>query len=163
MNLYPALFFCKIGIERLTPLPDIGVGGFKVTCVPRICNRPRAPGKIQKLINFLLSILPDNPKHIPYVRLIHPDQIVIFLIVGARHLHRPVPLAVNPVLLQNPPRPPVNAIPDLLRAGRRRCNHKLIRPPLPRNQLLHHKLRHGRAADVAVADKEHAYTHVFFS
>ena len=61
--------------------------------------------------------------------------------------------AGDPVLRQFPPGGGIDRIADLLGTGGGGLDVELRLPPRPLDQVFHDVLRHGAAADVAVADE----------
>lgn len=153
-----SLFFStQIPVKSFTAFAHIYIGHVKVPRIPRVSYRSGLVRKIQKLIYLMLSVLPYYPQHISDIGIIHANQIIVFFIVRFRHLYRPMPHAGNPFLPQLGQRPIMNTIADFLRAGRSGVNVKVCGSVLSCYDLFHHEFRHGRTADVAVADEKYFY------
>ena len=104
-------------------------------------------------MDFARRVAAADAGHIADVGAVHPDEQVVFVVVRPRHLPRRVRPADHAVRRQLPPRGWVDRVAELLGACRRRVNDEPLPCPGLSGHILHHKLRHRTAADVAVADK----------
>ena len=147
----------------------------------RYCKNPLQPSSISKYVSWkspvyqgsaispLLPVIssnslifpsgspPKNSQHIPYISLIHSQNIIIFSIIFFCYLHCSLPLTGNPMFPQYLPCWRIyriaNPVPDFLCAGSRRPNQEQICDTLLLNHILQNKFCHRRTADIAVADK----------
>ena len=91
--------------------------------------------------------------YISYIRRVHSDEIIVFVIILPCKLYRPFPLAGNAVLAKLRSCAVVNGISYLLSACCRRSYHKLVFKTFLFDHVLENKLRHRTPADIAVADE----------
>ena len=95
----------------------------------------------------------QDPQHVPAVPAIHPDDVIVFLIIRFRQLHGAMIAAPDAFLLQLGAGPVMDAVSDLLPAGGRGIDVEAVGEAAAVHQVLHNVLSHSAAADVAVANK----------
>ena len=136
---------------------NVPPGGRKITRVPRVGHVAGAGGVVEQAVDFARRVAAADAGHIADVGAVHPDEQVVFVVVRPRHLPRRVRPADHAVRRQLPLRGWVDRVAELLGACRRRVNDEPLPCPGFSGHILHHKLRHRTAADVAVADKQYFY------
>ena len=90
---------------------------------------------------------------VAHIFLIHSDDDVIGVLVGACHERRTAFLVWDGVCVQHGTRAMVGGAADFIRMECLGGDTDAIRQSRLANEMFHHELRHRRAADVAVADK----------
>ena len=141
------------GQQAAAAVQDVAPGGLKVAGIPRVGHLAGAVGVFQQQVHLARRVAAAKPPHVVQVFLVHADQQVPGGVVGARQAARGLAGAADAVLGQLALRGRVDRVADLLAACRSRGNLVPPRAPGPPHQVLHHKLRHRAAADVAVANK----------
>lgn len=136
---------------------NVPPGGRKITRVPRVGHVAGAGGVVEQTVDFTRRVAAADAGHIADIGAVHPDEQVVFVVVRPRHLPRRVRPADHTMRRQLPPRGWVDRVAELLGACRRRVNDEPLPCPGFSGHILHHKLRHRTAADVAVADKQYFY------
>ena len=134
-----------------TALQHVPEGVVKVTRISRIRTVPRLGGKIQKPPNFV--IFAQNSVHSPDIGRIHAQKIVKACQISFLKLYSPVITAGDPLLPKLRAGAGMNRISDFLCADSRGGDVKILCQPLLSHQIFHDIFRHGRTAEVAVANK----------
>lgn len=136
---------------------NVPPGGRKITRVPRVGHVAGAGGVVEQAVDLARRVAAADAGHIADVGAVHPDEQVVFVVVRPRHLPRRVRPAEHAVRRQLPPRGWVDRVAEFLGACRRRVNDEPLPCPGFSGHILHHKLRHRTAADVAVANEKYFY------
>ena len=110
----------------------------------------------------MLRIRADDAVDIPDVPGLHGDDVIIVLIVFLRHLHGILAGGADAQLPQFAGRPRVDRVSGLLGAGGRRGDMELVSQTLLLYHVAQDELRHGRAADIAVAHEKY-FNHIYKS
>ena len=139
--------------QRFAPLLHILIGHIKISCIPGIRNISGMCRKVQQKRHLAFRIRTQNPQHIPAVPAVHTDDIIVFFIIGFRHLHGAMVTAPDSHLFEFTPRSVMNPVADFLAAGRRGVDVEAGGKVALVDHILHDVLSHGAAADVAVANK----------
>lgn len=142
-----------MGKERFAAFQYIVKCNVKVPGIPWICNITGLLCKIQKQGYFVPGILPKDPQHVLPVPLIHADNVIILVVIGALKLHCPVVSQRDAHLMQLSSRSVVDAAADLFGTGGGGIDVEAVGKGLLVYKILHNVLCHGTSADVAVADK----------
>ena len=133
------------------------VGRVEIAGVPWVGNASPLAGKFEQQADLSRRVAARDTLDPPHVRRVHRDDPVPVRVIGVRKLHRRAPLKGDAHLKQLSARAAVHVISDLLAADRARRDLEPFRVPALPYDLLHHKLRHRAAADIAVADEKHSY------
>ena len=107
----------------------------------------------------MLRVAAHKARHIAQVVVIHGDQIIVGFVITPGHLPGGFTLAGDAVLGQLPPGGRIDRVADLLGAGSRGCDFKLVGKSGFVHQIFHHKFGHWAAANVPMADEKH-FRHV---
>ena len=89
----------KLFQQGFAPFIDVTVGNVKAVAVPGVCYVSASFGIIQQFVDLMLRVRPQNTHHIADVVSIHPDQIIIPLIVAFLQLYR-VPVRAGDAVFQ---------------------------------------------------------------
>ncbi len=149
----------KKGNKPLTALEHIIEGFIKIAGIPGIGNIPIAAGKGQELMHPALRIAVQHPHEISDIGLIHADNHVGVFIIIPGDPGSPVGQRRDAGPAQSGQSSPVRAVPDFLGAGGPGINNKILLTAQLIYQVLKNKLRHGAAADIAVAHEKHPNFH----
>ena len=96
----------------------------------------------------------EQPVDASKVLRVHPHDVVKLSVVGRSHLARPMVAAGDARPLQCTTRAGMDVVSQLLAAGGRRVDHKLVGAPRLAREVGKDELGHGGPADVAVAYEE---------
>src|SRR5699024_3525556 len=143
--------------ERLAALFYVIVSHVKIPGVPGVRDVPWPVREIQEPVYLVVRVRTDDPVHIPDIPALHTAQIIVVLIVFLCHLHGVLSFCADAKLPQLPGRPRMDRVADLLPAGGRRSYIEPVSQPLFLYHVPEDELRHGGAADVAVAHEKHSY------
>lgn len=151
-----------VGEQALTTIHNIFKCLIKITGIPRISYitclaqpmRLLIVSERQHLVNLPFHITATgNPRHIPDIRTIHTNQVIIICIIRPRHLSRPMRNQRDLLPLQFSLCPMVWRIPNLLRTRRCRINLETGIEMGLAGEVGEYALSHGGTAYVAVANK----------
>ena len=137
-------------------LLDIEPGALEVARKPGIGDgivRPRSI--LHQAMELALRVAVEEAAHIPAVFLVHADQQIPALVIAAAELARGFSVAADPVLGEHTAHGRVDAVSELLVAGRGRGDLKFRAQPRPPEHIPENKLRRRRAADIPVAHKKY--------
>ena len=139
--LFRALLFCPpVGHviqaklkQPFTACCHITIRRFKVSGVPWVCHICRRGElmilfiacKRKQFVNLFVRITVRNTRHIADIRRVHPDEIVIFVIIRTRHLHCTMRNHRDIHLAQLIHGTVMRPVPDFLTAGCRGINVKV--------------------------------------
>lgn len=138
--------------EGLTALHDVVVGHVKIAGVPGVRDVTGAGTVVQQAADLMIRVAPGDAGHVPHVGAVSGQEQVVSVVVGAGHLHRPVVAKGHAHLLQLAFGRGIDRVADLLPAGGGGIRH--AGDPPRRRPLGKNILRHGTAADVAVAHEK---------
>ena len=85
-NIYIWCSFFRYCRNASHPSFNIIISHIKISRIPRVCNSPWGLGKVQKHVDFFLGSFPTIRIIFRINPLIHPNEIIIFLIILLCHL-----------------------------------------------------------------------------
>ena len=132
---------------------EIVIRRAKVVRIPRVGDAALQARKRQQRSDLPVRVVREDAAEVARVVLVHRQQPVIGVVVARRDLHGGAVADRDAMGAQLGARGRVDVVADLLAARRRRGDLKLRREPLPPHHVSEQILRHGAAADVAVADE----------
>lgn len=138
-------------------LLDVVPGGLKVAGIPGIGYVAGAIGIVEQKMYFQVRIAAEYFQHIAHIVLLHGDNQIEFFIIAFGDAPSFSAAAAYAVLGQNALGRRIYGIAQLFGAGGGRINKESVGEAGFSGKILHHKLRHRRAADIAVAYKEYFY------
>lgn len=118
--------------------------------------RREVVGVIHQQVHLACVIAAADAVYVPQIGPIHPDQEVVFVVVGVGDLSRSFPSAVDAKLHQLVSRRGMDRSAGFLGAGSRRFDVELGFWFGFLHQIFHHKLGHRVAVNVAVVDEENS-------
>src|SRR5699024_5914614 len=102
-----------------------------------------------------IRIAAQYSAHVAQIPAVHSDEEIVARIVVSPQLAGGVALTGDAVGSQFAPGWRIDGVAQLLGAGGGGGNLKFPRQVRPQHQIFHDKLRHGRAADVAMAHEQY--------
>ena len=143
--------------QPFASLQNIHPSGFKITRVPRVGHITRTMGVIHQQADFVVGVLAKHALQVAEVVVVHGDDVIVIGVVLPRHLAGGLALAADAVLGKFAPRWRIDGIADFFGRSGGRSDLKLLAQAGFFDEVFHHKLGHGTAADVAVTDEEDLY------
>ena len=140
--------------QPLAPSQHVPPGRLEIFRVPWIGDIAGMIGIIHQEMDFVGKVAAADPVHIPQIGFVHPDQLVVFLVVAVDELPGCVAAAGDPMLGQLAACRRIDWVPDLLPAGSRRCDLELRFQPSFFHQVLHNELGHWAPANIPVTHEE---------
>ena len=64
---------------------NLGIGQLEVVAEPRVIDVLVRARKLQELVFLVLRVATGNPVHVVKVFLVHPDQVVVLVVVAFFH------------------------------------------------------------------------------
>ena len=143
-------------------LAHIAPCGLEVARIPWVGHvaHPRSE-RLKQLAYLALGVAATDARHVSNVPPVHAHQQVEAVVVGARHLPRRLARTAYAVFGQLAPCRRIDGIAYLLGRRSSRLDVELVSQTGLVHQLLHHKLGHRTAANIAVAHKQYAFHLVF--
>ena len=130
--------------------------------VPGVGHVPGMRREIQQEVDFSTGVRPEQTAHIRPVGLVHADQIVVAFVVLPPGQHRDLAGCGDAGPGQFFPGAPMGRTADGVPVQRGTGGFHLVRKAPAPDHVAKNKLRHGGAADVAVAQKQDSY-HLFIT
>ena len=132
---------------------DIAVGDIEVAGVPRVCNVAFLADIGEEAVDFAVGIAARESVEVVHVLGVHADDDVECAVVGGGHECR-TPLAEwNAMCTQDFACAAMGVTADLVAVECLGLHKDVVGKPCLTHEVFHDELRHGRAADVAVADE----------
>jgi len=142
--------------QALASLKHVAPCGLKVAGVPWVGHVARTVGEIEQQADFPLGVTTTDAGHVAQVPRVHAYQQVEAVVVAPCHLPGRLALAPYTVLGKFATCRRVHLVAYLLGRGGSRLYVEVMLQAGLRHKMFHHKLGHGTAADVTVADEEYA-------
>ena len=136
---------------------NVLVGSVEATHIPRIGNVGIATREAHHLIYLSCCTLAEHTVHIAYIRTIHSDKHIVFIGIDTCKLNGALSVCGYAVLCKLRASGRIYGISYLLGACGRGCDHELVRKSRLGNELLKNKLRHRRAAYIAVTNEHDSF------
>jgi len=133
---------------------------FKIAGVPRIIDIGIGISKLQQLMHLVFGIAANDAHDVADIPSVHADEIVVVVVVRARQLRGVMRENGNALLPAFAHGAVVRRIADFLAAGRGRIDDEQMIDMAALDEVRKDELRHGAAADVAVANKQDS-NHLF--
>ena len=106
-----------------------------------------------------VGVVAENIKHISYICAIHADEQIVPAVIAFLELNSPFAVTGKSMLCKLRSCRRIDgisdAVPNLLGARCRGSDFKSVLYPLLLHKILHYKLRHRAAADIAVTDEHY--------
>jgi len=131
----------------------IAPGGFEVAGVPRVGHVAGARGVVEEQMDFAFGVAAAHAGHVAEVPCIHADEQVEAVVVGTAELSGCVALTGDAVLGELATGWGIDGVAKFFGRCGSGLDVELLLTSGLADEVLHHVLGHGTAADVAVADK----------
>ena len=139
--------------QPVASLLHVVPGGPEVAGVPGVGHVAGSVRVVHQQGDLAVGVGTEEPLQVTQVVAVHGDNVIVVAVVGAGHLAGGLAVAGDTVLGKHPLRRRINGVADLLATRRGRSNLKPLRKSALRHLLYQHKLGHGTATDVPVANK----------
>ena len=143
----------ELGQQALAARQHIQPGCLEVTGVPGVCHIAGSGGVVQEQGDFPVRVAAAYTVHIPKIGAVHAYEEVVVVIILSGELTGGVACTGDAVLGQLASGRWIDGIADLLAAGGGGGDMELVGQSGLLHQVLHNKLGHGAAANIAVADE----------
>ena len=155
------LYGVEIGEQRtVTALVNVSVGHVEAAGVPRVGHVTAPSRRLHEAMHLALWVATDDAGQIADIIPIHAKEIVVGGIIRPCNLYRSLSLAGDAVLFQLTPCRGIDGVadtvPNLFGGCSGRGHREEVGHPSLGGLFAEYELRHGTAADVAVADKQDA-------
>lgn len=133
------------------------IGLFEIAGVPRVGHLAVFAGVLHGEVDLAVPVRAEEAGEPPQIFPVHGDDHIRRRVVRRHDEPRRPGREGDALLAELPLRRRIHIMADLLRGGCRGGNRKLRRQPGPVHEILHDEFRHGRPADIAVADEKNAF------
>ena len=145
--------FCQCPQQPTAPCIDIAVGDIEVAGVPRVGDVAFLADVGEEAADFAVGIAARESVEVVHVLGVHTDDDVECAVVGGGHECR-TPLAEwNAMCTQDFACAAMGVAADLVAVECLGLHKDVVGKPCFAHEVFHDEFRHGRAADVAVADE----------
>ncbi len=146
----------ELGEHGLAAGEHVTIRRVEVAGVPGVGHVAGRIGPVEKAAHAAVGVPVKDTVQAPLVLGVHVNDVVPVAVLGARNLARAVAAGRDADLAQLVQGAVVRRVADLLARGGRGVDDKLVLSPGAARELLEHELRHRRAADIPMADKQDA-------
>ena len=134
-------------------LQTVAPRSVEVVGVPWVGHVAGTVGIVQEEVNLAIGVAAAHTQHVTEVVLVHADEEVVVVVVAATQLSGGLAGTGDAVLRQLTASRWIDRIANLLGTGGGRGYLELVGEASLLDEVLHDKLSHGTAADIAVTNK----------